>query len=73
MTKLINRRTGSVMRVADDRVDAYLAAGHKLAADRPTVKPIMPEPIVEPGPEKEPEPMEEKKPVKRVRKTIRKR
>lgn len=72
MTKLINRRTGSVMRVADDRVDAYLAAGHKLAADRPTVKPIMPEPIVEPEPEKEPE-MEEKKPVKRVRKTIRKR
>lgn len=33
MTKFINRLTGSEMWVADDRVEEYKAAGHKLAAD----------------------------------------
>ena len=33
MIKLINRVTGSVMWVADDRAEKYLAAGHKLAAE----------------------------------------
>jgi len=32
MVKFINRLTGSVMWVADDRVDEYKAAGHKPAA-----------------------------------------
>lgn len=33
MIKFINRLTGTEMWVADNRVDEYLAAGHKLAAD----------------------------------------
>ena len=37
MIKLINKITGTEMWVADDRVDKYLAAGHKLA-----VKPVKP-------------------------------
>lgn len=32
MVKFINRLTGTEMWVADDRLDEYLAAGHKLAA-----------------------------------------
>ena len=32
MVKFINKTTGSVMYVADERVDEYKAAGHKLAA-----------------------------------------
>ena len=35
MTKMIDRATGVSMYVADNRVDEYLAAGHKLAADTP--------------------------------------
>lgn len=31
MVKLINKRTLSIMWVADNRVDEYLAAGHKPA------------------------------------------
>lgn len=34
MIKLINRVTGTEMWVADDRLDEYLAKGHKLA-DKP--------------------------------------
>lgn len=49
MVEMINRVMGTKMLVADDRVDSYLAAGHKLAASKP-----------EPKPEKEPE----KKPKK---------
>ncbi|MBQ7562759.1 MAG: hypothetical protein IJT16_02080 [Lachnospiraceae bacterium] len=37
MKHLINRLTGGDMWVADNRVDKYLAAGHRLAAF--TVKP----------------------------------
>lgn len=33
MVKFINKLTGSVMWVADERVDEYLEAGHKLASD----------------------------------------
>lgn len=32
MTEFINRMTGTRMRVADDRVQEYLAAGHKPVA-----------------------------------------
>lgn len=33
MVKFINRLTGTEMWVADDRVEEYKAAGHKLAAE----------------------------------------
>ena len=33
MVKLINWLTGTTMYVAEDRLDKYLAAGHKLAND----------------------------------------
>lgn len=39
MIKMLNRFTGTIMWVADDRVEKYLAAGHKLAdvkAEKPT-------------------------------------
>lgn len=46
MVKFINRLTGTEMWVADERVDEYKAAGHKLAAENaekpkktPTKKP----------------------------------
>lgn len=45
MRKLINKITGTDMWVADNRVDEYLAAGHKLAAN--PEKPIMNEPVEE--------------------------
>ena len=35
MIKLINSHTGTDMWVAENRLDEYLAAGHKLAADKP--------------------------------------
>lgn len=35
MIRLINRVTGGDMWVAEERLDKYLAAGHKLAADLP--------------------------------------
>ena len=38
MVKFINKTTGSVMYVADERVDEYKAAGHKLAAKPETQK-----------------------------------
>lgn len=39
MTELINVTTGTQMWVADDRVDEYIAAGHKLAAAPTKEKP----------------------------------
>lgn len=33
MVKMVNRVTGSVMWVTEERKDEYLAAGHKLAAE----------------------------------------
>lgn len=55
MVKFINRTHGNEMWVADDRVDEYKAAGHKLAASSITTK-------------KEPEEKkpETKKPVKKI-------
>lgn len=41
MVRLINRKTGGDMWVAEDRVEEYLAVGHKLPAKpqpKPTVK-----------------------------------
>lgn len=32
MVRMINKRFGTEMLVAEDRVEEYLAAGHKLAA-----------------------------------------
>lgn len=56
MRKLINKLSGSEMWVADNRVDEYIAAGHKPAAVESPVKPAEDEPeqdvIVKP--EKEP-------------------
>lgn len=51
MKHLINRLTGGDMWVADNRVDKYLAAGHRLAAS--TVKPT--ETTEEPEKTEEPE------------------
>lgn len=42
MIKMINRSTGTIMWVADNRAEKYLAAGHKLAAveaEKPAVEP----------------------------------
>lgn len=39
MVKFINRLTGGEMLVADDRVEEYKAAGHKLAVDASAGKP----------------------------------
>lgn len=43
MIKMIDRFTGVEMWVADNRVEEYMAAGHKLAASD-VVKPTEPEP-----------------------------
>lgn len=39
MVKMIHSLTGSEMWVADNRVEEYKAAGHKLAAEPETQKP----------------------------------
>ena len=54
MVKFINKRTCSTMWVADDRVEEYKAAGHKLAANPTPEKPIMNEPEVAEQVEDEP-------------------
>lgn len=38
MVRFINALTGTEMLVADDRIEEYKAAGHKLAAAPPTKK-----------------------------------
>lgn len=38
MVKMINVLFGNEMYVSEDRVDEYLAAGHKLAVREPVVK-----------------------------------
>lgn len=38
MVRMINRLTGTPMLVAEDRVDKYLAKGHKLADEKPEKK-----------------------------------
>lgn len=54
MVRMINRRTGSTMWVADDRVEEYKAAGHKLAAEPKPEKPIINESNAEEEPEEKP-------------------
>ena len=39
MVEMINKTFGNTMFVSDDRVDEYLAAGHKLAAKPVQEKP----------------------------------
>lgn len=39
MVEMVNAYTGTEMWVADNRVDEYKAAGHKLAADSTEEKP----------------------------------
>lgn len=65
MVELINRATKTRMRVAEDRVKEYLAAGHTLAA---TPKPEAVAPKVEEKPKEEPT---EEKP--KAKKTTRKK
>lgn len=42
MVTLINALTGTIMRVADERKDEYLRAGHKLAlsCEKPVEEPV---------------------------------
>jgi hypothetical protein len=56
----IHKTLGVSMWVTESEVESFKAAGHILAADSKSEKPIMPEPVVD----------VEKKPVK---KTLRKR
>ena len=44
MIKLINKVTGTEMFVAESRVEEYLAAGHKLAAEPAPVPKEEPKP-----------------------------
>ena len=60
MIEFINRLTGTKMRVADERKDEYLAAGHRLAAN--CAKPA--KVVIETEPEEKPV----KKTVKRATK-----
>lgn len=39
MVKMINTLFGNEMWVSEDRVDEYVAAGHKLAAAKPVAEP----------------------------------
>ena len=41
MIRMVNRLTGGDMWVHEDRVEAYLAAGHKLAAAPAPDKPVI--------------------------------
>ena len=52
MVKLINKRTGSSFWVADERVEEYKAAGHKLAASPSAAQKPIEEPIEETQEEK---------------------
>lgn len=72
MMKMINGFTGTEMWVADDRVDEYKAAGHKLAAEseKPTVKD---EPKAEAEEIKEPEVKETKKATKTTKASTKKK
>lgn len=45
MIRLINRVTGGEMWVAEARLDAYLAAGHKLFATPPDVDAVNEAPV----------------------------
>lgn len=66
MVRLINKLTGGDMWVADARVDEYLAAGHKLAAE--SANEIMNPPEVETNEEQDDAPV--KKYTTRRRKKV---
>lgn len=71
MVKMINKRTGTAFWVAEDRVEEYKAAGHKLAAslNTPKLKEVakeVTEAVVEEIAEEAPKP--KKKPVSRAKK-----
>lgn len=72
---MVNTRFGIDFWVTEDRVDEYLAAGHKLAVkcEKTIAEPAKAEPkvIAEPVSEPIPEPVVEKKP-KAVKKTVKK-
>lgn len=72
MVKMINGFTKTEMWVADDRVDEYKAAGHRLAAksEKPTVKD---EPKAEAEEIKEPEVKETKKATKTAKASTKKK
>lgn len=72
MMKMINGFTGTEMWVADDRVDEYKAAGHRLAAEseKPTVKD---EPKAEAEEIKESEVKETKKATKTTKASTKKK
>lgn len=53
MVQFVNKRSGLIFLVADERKDFYLAAGHRLAVEVSAEKPS------------EPVTVEEKKPVKK--------
>lgn len=63
MVKLINKRTGSAFWVADERVEEYKAAGHKLAASPSATQKPKEEPV---------EAKEEAKEEKPIKKTVKK-
>lgn len=63
MKHLINKLSGADMWVADNRVDAYLAAGHRLAAASDAVKPT----------EEKPEEVEEIKEVEAPKRATRRK
>lgn len=65
MVKLINKRTGSSFWVADERVEEYKAAGHKLAASPSATQKPIEEPIEEEAQEEKPKKVA-KKVVKRT-------
>ena len=41
MTRFINRFTSTEMWVADERIEEYKSAGHMLADEAPSAKPIV--------------------------------
>jgi hypothetical protein len=67
MIKLINKTTGTPMWVADERVNEYLAAGHKSASELHAKKPVE-EAKVEDAEEKPVEPAKEVKVTKKTSK-----
>lgn len=46
MVQLINKNTGTIMWVADERAAEYIAAGHKPAVVVPPAPPIVEKPPV---------------------------
>lgn len=70
MRRLINKLTGGDMWVSEDRVDEYLAAGHRLAAISPKKVEV---PVMNPPEAKEDQEEQEIRPVKKTAAKSRKR